>query len=67
MRVIFKYVSGVQPLITSQRYISLVTILVMSQKLWIEGDVIPKALVGILEKDRNDEEITDETQCERLR
>ena len=33
----------------------------MSQKLWFEGDVIRKALVGILEEDGNDEEITDET------
>ena len=39
----------------------LVTILVMSQKLWFEGVVIPKALVGILEEDGNDEKITDET------
>ena len=46
--VIFKYVSGVAPLITSQRYLPLVAILIMSQKLWFEGDVIPKALVGIL-------------------
>ena len=63
MRVIFKYVSGIRPLITSQSYLPLVTILT---KLWFEGDVIPKALVGILEEDGNDEEITDETQCGRL-
>ena len=33
---------------------------VMSQNLWFEGFFIPKALVGILEEDGNDEEITDE-------
>ena len=35
--------------------------LIMSQKPWFEGDIIPKALVGILEEDGNYEEITDET------
>jgi len=36
--------------------------LVMSQKLWFEGDVIPNVLVGILEEEANDRENTDETQ-----
>ena len=57
----FKYVSGAGPVFTSQRYPPLVSILIMSQNLWFEGDVIRKALVGILEEDGNDEEITDET------
>ena len=43
------------PLFTSQGYPPLVTILIMSQKLWFEGDVIRKALVGILEENGNGE------------
>ena len=59
-RVIFKYISGARPLdhfpeIPFPRDHS-----VMSQNLWFEGFFIPKALVGILEEDGNDEEITDE-------
>ena len=52
-RNIFKYVSGAGPLFTSRGYPPLVTILIMSQKLCFEGDVIRKVLVGILEKDEN--------------
>ena len=54
-RNMFKYVSGAGPLFTSQRYPPLVTILIMSQKLWFEGDVTRNTLVGILEEDGNDE------------
>ena len=49
------------PLFTSQGYPPLVTILIMSQKLWFDGDVIRKTLVGILEEDGSDESFTDET------
>ena len=38
-------------LFTSQGYPPLVTFLIMSQKLWFEGDVIRKTLVGILEEE----------------
>ena len=61
MRVLFKYVSGVGSLITSQKYHPLLTMIVMSQKLWFERDVIPKVLVSILAEDGNDDEITDES------
>ena len=62
-RVILKYVSDTGPLINSQGYPRFVTmrIYIMSQKLWFEGGVIPKALVGILEEVGNGEEITYET------
>jgi len=36
-------------------------LIIMSQKLWFEGDVNPTVPNGILEKDGNDKEITDET------
>ena len=35
--------------------------LIMSQKLWFEGYVIPKVLVGTLEEEANNRENTDET------
>ena len=54
-RNMFKYVSGAGPLFTSQKYPPLVTILIMPQKLWFEGDVIREALIGILEEDGNDD------------
>jgi len=58
-RHISKYISGAGLSITSQRYPPLVTILIVSRKLWFKGDVIRKALVGVLEEDGNDEWITD--------
>ena len=51
----FKYVSSVGPLFTSYEHPPVVTILIMSHKLWFDGDVIRKALLGILKKDGNDE------------
>ena len=61
MRVLFKYVSSAGPLITSKKSPPFLTMIIMSQKLWFEGDAIPKVLVGILEEDGNDDEITYET------
>ena len=60
VRVMFKHVPGAWPMIPSQIYPPVVTMLIMSQKLWFKGNVIPETLVGILE-DGSDEYITHDT------
>ena len=48
-------------MITSKKYPPPLTVIIMSQKLWFECDVIRKDLVGILEEDINDEQSTHES------